>query len=126
MGISLLALEWGQRLLRWDVFIGFGGKFRFEAKETDCVLYFSSAAGLRELLSLLENTEWGWHPRPLAHSQFCTWHEQRVTFSWDSVFPNQQLRSSNLFVCPLDFGRIKKVPSEMNVPLLRTVAVLLG
>lgn len=48
------------------------GKFRFELKEIDCLMYFSSAAGLRVSLFLVENTEWGWNPCTLAHSSLYT------------------------------------------------------
>lgn len=58
------------------------GQFRLEAKEADCLLYFSSAAGLREFLSLLEKTDGaGTHGPCPIHSQLHAWHELRVTAS---------------------------------------------
>lgn len=74
------------------------GQFRLEAKEADCLLYFSSAAGLREFLSLLENTDGaGTHGPCPIHSQLHAWHELRVTASQDSLSLNQKIRSVNLF-----------------------------
>lgn len=84
------------------------GQFRLEAKRADCLLYFSSAAGLREALYLLENTEWGWNLWPLANSHLPTWHELRVTVSQDSLFSNQKLRSVHLLFVPWTLGDLEK------------------
>lgn len=46
-----LPLDGGQGLLHWEAF-GFGGSLE-EAKGTDLLLCFPSAAGLREVLSSL-------------------------------------------------------------------------
>lgn len=64
MGIYFLALGYERGLLHREVFAGFGGSSDLKPKGQTMSCNFSSAAGLRWFLFILENIQRGWDPCP--------------------------------------------------------------